>query len=266
MLSLPDPAMFSGFGALQTTVDRSVASLQAILRALGAPVGSDGTYGPTTSGAWVVLSSALKLDPLFQRVTSQVVRVSGPTLQRLATEAALRKGPKPAGTDDFERLNNAIVQASRLGGAWDALARDWQDGTGPVRRSLLMAVPTVWAGVLERFWDRYRQLWTPAVWDKVVPPADKEVRDYYEQNKDKIHMLTGKQIAFKDIEQQLKMRMTQEKRRDLYLEYAKGLKAKAKITVNDKAVETAMAEFTKPADLSGMTVTKVPAAGKEESK
>lgn len=101
---------------------------------------------------------------------------------------------------------------------------------------------------------------------KVVPPTDKEVRTYYNENKDKINKVTGKNIAFKDIEQQLKMRMMQEKRRELYLAYAAELKAKASITVDDKAVETAMAEFAEPADLSGMTVTKVPAAGTEESK
>ena len=50
------------------------------------------------------------------------------------------------------------------------------------------------------------------------------------------------------------------------LQYAKGLKAKAKISVDDKAMDTAMAELTKPADMSGLTVTKVPAAGKEETK
>jgi hypothetical protein len=171
MLSLPDPAMFSGFGVLVEVTERSVASLQAILRALGAPVVVDGAFGPTTSGAWVVLSTALKLDPRFERINGTTARVSTPTLQRLATEAAVRAGPKPRGADQFERLNNAIVQASRLGGAWGALATEWTDGTGPVRRSILMAVPTVWAGVLERFWDRYNRLWTPEVWDKVVPPA-----------------------------------------------------------------------------------------------
>lgn len=100
----------------------------------------------------------------------------------------------------------------------------------------------------------------------VTPPTDKEVLDYYSRNKDKINQSAGKRIAFKDIEQQLKMRMTQEKRRELYLEYAKGLKAKARISVDDKAMETAMAEFSKPADLSGLTVTKAPAAAQEETK
>jgi peptidyl-prolyl cis-trans isomerase C len=102
--------------------------------------------------------------------------------------------------------------------------------------------------------------------NKVIPPTDKEVQDYFTQNKDKIFQAAGKQVSFKDIEQQLKLRMTQEKRRELYVEYAKGLKAKAKISVDDKAMDTALAELTKPADLSGLTVTKVPAAEKDEIK
>jgi peptidyl-prolyl cis-trans isomerase C len=100
----------------------------------------------------------------------------------------------------------------------------------------------------------------------MVPPTDKEVRTYYNENKEQINKLTGQKIAFKDIEPQLKSRMMQEKRRELYLEFSKELKAKASITVDDKAVETAMTEFAKPADLSGRTVTKVPAEGSEETK
>jgi len=117
--------------------------------------------------------------------------------------------------------------------------------------------------------DLFNSLLKKELGDKMAgikPPTDKEVADYFNLNKDKINKAAGKKIALKDVEQQLKMRMTQEKRRDLYVEFAKGLKAKAKISVDDKAMETAMAEFTKPADLSGMTVTKVPAATKEETK
>jgi len=98
---------------------------------------------------------------------------------------------------------------------------------------------------------------------KVVPPTDKEVRDYFNQNKDKISQAAGRQISLKEIEPQLKMRLTQEKRRDIYLEYAKGLRAKAKISVNDKALDNVIAEITRPADLSGLTVTKSPSAGQE---
>jgi rRNA maturation endonuclease Nob1 len=98
---------------------------------------------------------------------------------------------------------------------------------------------------------------------KVVPPTDKEVRDYFDQNKDKISKAAGRKISLKEIEPQLKMRMTQEKRRDIYLEYAKGLKAKAKISVNDKALDAVIADITKPVDLSGLNVTKSPATGME---
>jgi len=101
---------------------------------------------------------------------------------------------------------------------------------------------------------------------KVTPPTDQEVQDYFNQNKDKIFQAAGKQIKFKDIEPQLKLRMTQEKRREVYVAFAKGLKAKAKISVDDKAMDTAMAELTKHTDMSGLTVTKVPAAGTEETK
>jgi len=99
---------------------------------------------------------------------------------------------------------------------------------------------------------------------KVTPPTDQEVRDYFTQNKDKITKVAGKQITFQEIAPQLKMRMTQEKRRDIYLEYAKGLRAKAKISVDDKALDSTIADLTKPVDVSGLTVTKAPAAGKAE--
>jgi SurA N-terminal domain len=99
--------------------------------------------------------------------------------------------------------------------------------------------------------------------NKVVPTTDEDVRAYYTQNKDKINRAAGKQISLQEIAPQLKMRLTQEKRRDIYLEYAKELKAKAKISVDDKALDAAIADFNKPMDLSGLTVTKSPAAGQE---
>ncbi len=100
---------------------------------------------------------------------------------------------------------------------------------------------------------------------KVTAPTDQEVRDYYTKNKDKIDAAVGKKVGFKEIEPQLKMRLMQEKRRDLYLEYAKGLKAKAKITVDDKALDEAIATMQpKDVDLSNMKVQ--PAPKKENGK
>jgi peptidyl-prolyl cis-trans isomerase C len=100
---------------------------------------------------------------------------------------------------------------------------------------------------------------------KVAAPTDQEVRDYYTKNKDKIDAAVGKKVGFKELEPQLKMRLMQEKRRDLYLDYAKGLKAKAKITVDDKALDEAIAAMQpKDVDLSNMKVQ--PAPKKENSK
>ena len=95
---------------------------------------------------------------------------------------------------------------------------------------------------------------------KVTEPTEQEVRDYYNSNKDKIRNAAGKQISFKEVEPQLKMRLMQEKRRDLYLEYAKTLKAKAKIDVNEKALDAAVASLAQPkdVDLSHMTVQPAP--------
>ncbi len=100
---------------------------------------------------------------------------------------------------------------------------------------------------------------------KVAPPTDQEVREYYTKNKDKIDAAVGKKVGFKEIEPQLKMRLMQEKRRDLYLEYAKGLKAKAKITVDDKALDEAVASM-QPKDVDLSTMKVQPAPKKEGSK
>ncbi len=95
---------------------------------------------------------------------------------------------------------------------------------------------------------------------KVTEPTEQEVRAYYNSNKDKIRNAAGKQISFKEVEPQLKLRLMQEKRRDLYLEYAKTLKAKAKIDVNEKALDAVVASLAQPkdVDLSHMTVQPAP--------
>ncbi len=95
---------------------------------------------------------------------------------------------------------------------------------------------------------------------KVPEPTTQEVRDYYDKNKDKIRTATGKQMSLKEVEPQLKTRLMQEKRRDLYLEYAKTLRAKAKIDVNEKALDESIAALAQPKqlDLSHMNVQPAP--------
>jgi hypothetical protein len=103
--------------------------------------------------------------------------------------------------------------------------------------------------------------------NQIPAPTDKEVRDYYNKNQDKIRNAVGKQISFKDIEPQLKMRLLQEKRRGLYLEYAKGLKAKASISTDDKAMDTMIADLSRPVEIpENLKVQKIPAPKADNKK
>ncbi len=100
--------------------------------------------------------------------------------------------------------------------------------------------------------------------NKVSPPTDQEARNYYNKNQDKMRTPDGKKLGYKEVEPQLKRRMLAEKQRDLYLDYAKALKAKANISVDDKALDAAAASLAQspvPAGLDMQTPSK-----KEESK
>ena len=102
---------------------------------------------------------------------------------------------------------------------------------------------------------------------KVAPPTDQEVREYYNKNMDKMKTPDGKKLSFKDVEPQLKRRMLAEKQRDLYLDYAKGLKAKAKVTVDDKALDAAATSLAQqPGSMPGGMDLQTPPAPKNEGK
>jgi len=59
---------------------------------------------------------------------------------------------------DFSRLNNAIVAASRRGGAWIKLADDWNVNVFE-KRAVLAVLPPVWASTLNNYWERYAKLY-----------------------------------------------------------------------------------------------------------
>lgn len=101
---------------------------------------------------------------------------------------------------------------------------------------------------------------------KLPAPTDKEVRDYYTKNQDKMRTADGKKLALKDVEPQLKRRILAERQRDLYLEYAKGLKAKAKITVDEKALDAAATSLAQSALPGGLEVQTLPATTQPQGK
>ncbi len=102
--------------------------------------------------------------------------------------------------------------------------------------------------------------------NKLPAPTDKDVRDYYAKNQDKMRTIDGKKLSLKDVEPQLKRRILAERQRDLYLDYAKGLKAKAKITVDEKALDAAAAQLTPASPPGGLQLQTLPAAPEQGMK
>ncbi|HUI68407.1 MAG TPA: SurA N-terminal domain-containing protein [Nitrospirota bacterium] len=100
---------------------------------------------------------------------------------------------------------------------------------------------------------------------KLPMPTDKEVYDFYTKNKDKMRNEVGKQLSLKEVEPQIKRRLMQEKQRDLYLEYAKGLRSKAKISIDEKALDAAAAAFSLPSQTNELQ-SQAPPATKEENR
>jgi len=83
---------------------------------------------------------------------------------------------------------------------------------------------------------------------KMTPPTDQEVKDYYLKNREEIKKATGKDLTLKQAEEKgLKNYVFQKKQRDAYLEYAKGLKAKAKIDIDEKALNETASSLSQPA-------------------
>jgi hypothetical protein len=62
----------------------------------------------------------------------------------------------------------------------------------------------------------------------------------------------------------LKRYVMQIKQRDAYLEFSKGLKAKAKISVDDKALEALASDLAKPAQAGTLQLN--PPGAKDEKK
>lgn len=81
---------------------------------------------------------------------------------------------------------------------------------------------------------------------KVAPPTDKEAREFYAKNIDKMITLGGKRLSFAEVESRIKEVLVQNKQRDVYLDYTKDLKAKAKISIDEKKLDAAVAPATQP--------------------
>jgi hypothetical protein len=102
--------------------------------------------------------------------------------------------------------------------------------------------------------------------DKIKQPTDEEVKAYFTAHKEEIRKAAGgKELSFKQAEAQgLKRYVFQVNQREAYLEYSKALKAKAKISVDDKALDAAISSLSQQPATGTLQLT--PPAGQEETK
>lgn len=98
---------------------------------------------------------------------------------------------------------------------------------------------------------------------KIDPPTDQQVKDFYEKNRDKMVTMDGKRLSLKDVQPQIKNRLYQEKQREMYLAYVKGLREKAKVSVDEKAVDVLASSLSVTATLQ-MKQPPVPAEKKAD--
>lgn len=97
---------------------------------------------------------------------------------------------------------------------------------------------------------------------KIEEPTDKEVREFYENNRDKMMMNDGRRLALRDVTPQIKQRLMQEKQRDLYMSYIKGLREKATVKVDEKVLEAMASSLSVTATLQ---VPEMPQAGADSA-
>ena len=105
--------------------------------------------------------------------------------------------------------------------------------------------------------------------DKIKPPTDDEVKTFYDTHRDDIRKAAGgKDLTLKQAEAQgLKRYVFQMKQREAYLDYSKGLKAKAKIVVDEKALDTLASELSRPSTTGPAgTLQLAPPAAPAEKK
>ena len=173
-------------------------------------------------------------------------------LQAVATDAKARK----EFLEDLIGIELVLQEARRQGLDKDAeIKRKQDERRKELERRLQDATKN----------DLFNALLKKELMDKVKEPTDAEVKAYYDSHREEIKKAAGgKDMTLKQAEAQgLKRYVFQMKQRDAYLEFSKGLKAKAKITVDEKALETLASDLSKPAQ-SGTLQLNLPEAKSEK--
>jgi peptidyl-prolyl cis-trans isomerase C len=106
--------------------------------------------------------------------------------------------------------------------------------------------------------ELFNSLLKKEIANKVTVPTDQEVKEYYAKHKNEMRTPDGKILDFKQAEPQLKSWLFNKKQREVYLAYAQGLKAKAKITIDDKALDALSSTLSQPSVQQGLQMQHPP--------
>jgi len=98
---------------------------------------------------------------------------------------------------------------------------------------------------------------------KIAAPTDKEVKDYYTKNITRMRTADGRKVGLEQAAPVIKERIVNERQRDAFIEYVKGLKAKATISIDEKVLASLGTDSAEPGELK-KPAAAVPA--KEEAK
>jgi FKBP-type peptidyl-prolyl cis-trans isomerase (trigger factor) len=71
-----------------------------------------------------------------------------------------------------------------------------------------------------------------------VKPTDAEVKEFYDKYKDKMVTADGRKVGLQEAAPEIRNRLMTMKQRDVYMEYANKLRDKAKITINEEALQS----------------------------
>ena len=82
--------------------------------------------------------------------------------------------------------------------------------------------------------------------NKITAPTDQEIKDYYTKNITQMRDAEGKKVSFDRAAPAIKRQMATERQRDAFVEYVKGLKAKATISIDEKALASLGTESAAP--------------------
>lgn len=94
--------------------------------------------------------------------------------------------------------------------------------------------------------------------NKVEPPTAKEIQEFYTKNQKRMVTMTGKTVPLKEAEPRIREVLMQNKQRDIYLDYTKALKAKASVSIDEKAMEAAVEPESRPTGSLDLKVIPAP--------